>query len=304
MTEFNLITGFLGSGKTSLIKNILDEYSQKKRIAVIQNEFAPTGIDGKELKRSANDFHLIEINNGSVFCVCMLGSFIQAMEKLIKDYQPEMIFLEASGLADPINIIELLQSPQIKDHITLKYILSVVDAPNFMKGAKALPRYRHQIMVSDYVLINKTDLFEGNISEISKEIKELNPYAELSETQYCQIPAGIFYSESSNANIAAKKFIGRESEGRPSMNVGVVRTHQKISRENLVLLIQKIQKDCPRIKAYVNLLEGKIAAVQSVYDDLQIEIIDSYLGPTELIFFSEKLSLKDFRELFKKYAEK
>lgn len=304
MIEFNLITGFLGSGKTSLIKNILNEYSQKKRIAVIQNEFAPTGIDGKELKRSAKDFHLVEVNNGSVFCVCMLDSFIQALEKLIKDYQPEMIFLEASGLADPVNIIELLQSPQIKDHITLKYILSVVDAPNFMRGAKVLPRYRHQIMVADYVLINKTDLFAGDLSEISREIRELNPYAELSETQYCQIPAGIFYSESSNSGIAAQKFVGRISEGRPSMNVGVIRTHDKISRENLMIMIRKIQNDCPRIKGYVNLLEGKIAAVQSIYDDLKIEIVDSYLGPTELIFFSEEISLKDLRVLFKKYAEK
>ena len=70
---FYLITGFLGSGKTTLLKYLLNHVGSRYRIAVIQNEFAPTGMDGMELKRESPDFKLLEINNGSVFCVCQLG---------------------------------------------------------------------------------------------------------------------------------------------------------------------------------------------------------------------------------------
>lgn len=115
MISFYLVTGFLGSGKTTFLKDILHTYSHKKRIAIIQNEFAPSGVDGNELNQSGYPFKLVEVNNGSVFCVCMLGNFIKSIENLIRDFHPEMIFPEASGLADPVNIIELLQKNNIKN---------------------------------------------------------------------------------------------------------------------------------------------------------------------------------------------
>ena len=109
MIPFYIVTGWLGSGKTTLLKNILSKYGNKTRIAVIQNEFAPTGVDGKELKDTGQPFELIEVNNGSVFCVCQLDNFTEALDKLALDYNPDVIFLESSGLADPISIAEILR---------------------------------------------------------------------------------------------------------------------------------------------------------------------------------------------------
>lgn len=110
MTPFYIVTGWLGSGKTTLLKKILTKFGNTKRIAVIQNEFAPSGVDGHELKNTGKPFQLIEINNGSVFCVCQLDNFMGVLEKLTNEYKPEAIYLESSGLADPISIAEILQS--------------------------------------------------------------------------------------------------------------------------------------------------------------------------------------------------
>ena len=112
ITDLILISGFLGSGKTTLLKNLLSLH-KGKRIAVIQNEFAPSGVDGKELQLTDTSFKLVEINNGSVFCVCLLSNFIENITKLITEYNPEIIYLEASGISDPISICELLNNEAI-----------------------------------------------------------------------------------------------------------------------------------------------------------------------------------------------
>lgn len=93
---FYLVTGFLGSGKTTLLKRYLDKYSDEKKIAVIQNEFAEINVDSRELRKTGKSFELLEMNNGSVFCVCLLGDFVSSLSDFILQHHPDMIVLEAS----------------------------------------------------------------------------------------------------------------------------------------------------------------------------------------------------------------
>ena len=83
----------MGSGKTTFLKRIIKQYSSEKKIGIIQNEFAPANIDGAELKKSGKDFNLLEINNGSVFCVCLLGDFVKSLEKFVDEYKPDDIII-------------------------------------------------------------------------------------------------------------------------------------------------------------------------------------------------------------------
>lgn len=302
MISFNLITGFLGSGKTTLLSNLLNELSASKRIAVIQNEFAPTGIDGKELKQNNRDFKLVEINNGSVFCVCQLNNFVQNMLKLIDEYQPEIIFLEASGLSDPISIAELLQTNELKNKITLDKNICLIDAPNFYMGLKTLVRFKHQIMIADTVIINKTDLFDGNMEDIVEEIKELNPFANIVQTTYATIKWHEFDIIENKKGQAAKRFIGIQSEGKPTINACVLRTHKKINESQLKKFIAEMQTDCPRIKGYINLDDGRFVSIQSVYKNLEITEIKNYKGPSELIAFGHQLEISNLRNTYIKFA--
>ena len=303
MTEFYLISGFLGSGKTTLLQNILDEYADKRRIAVIQNEFAPSGIDGKELKKTGHDFHLMEINNGSVFCVCMLGTFLQNLESLIARYDPEMVFLEASGLSDPVNIIEMLQAENLHGKLSLSGIITVIDVPNFERGFQSLPRFRHQIMIADIILLNKTDLFEDDPAGIKKKIATLNPFARLLETRYCSISLENIFEAVQRDHPAASRFLDTESAGRPEMHVCVLRMGKKISPQKLPLFLDEIQGDSLRLKGYINLSDDSVVAVQTVFDQRKIKKIRHYTGPTELIAFSSKLDMKRLRQIFINYTE-
>ncbi|MBK6283442.1 MAG: hypothetical protein IPF54_13020 [Draconibacterium sp.] len=110
---------FSGSGKTTFLKRIIDKYSDEYKIGIIQNEFAPANIDGAELKKSGKDFNLLEINNGSVFCVCLLGDFVRSLEKFIDEIQPEILIIEASGLSDTTSVAEVISSGSLSEKIYL-----------------------------------------------------------------------------------------------------------------------------------------------------------------------------------------
>ncbi len=303
MVKFNLITGFLGSGKTTLLSNLLNELSGKMRIAVIQNEYAPTGVDGKELQQNAEGFKLVEINNGSVFCVCQLNNFDKTLKQIISEYNPDAIFLEASGLADPISVVELIQLPELNDKIVLDKIICLVDAPNFFRGLGTLVRFKHQIMIADTVVLNKTDLYNDNLNKITDEIKKLNPYAEIKPTTYSNLKWDEFEIHPEVKSKAAAQYVGQESGGRPDMIATVVRVHDKISEENLTCFIKKWQEKCPRIKGFINLSDNRAVLVQSVFNELRIKQVDSYTGPTEIIAFGLNLQMVELRKSFIEFSK-
>ncbi len=302
MSRFYLVTGFLGSGKTSLLKHILALYADRHRIAVIQNEFASSGTDGKELQRSGEPFRLVEVNNGSVFCVCMLGTFIRSLEKLVSEYQPELIFLEASGLSDPINIIELLGDPAIRDHVTLSRIISIVDAPHFHQGLHMMPRVRHQVMVADTVLLNKIDLYRGDKETLRREVQAINPFAAIRETTYCRFDPDGPDPIQARPQEAAAHVGEKESEGRPGMKACVMRVHDRITPDGLDRFVEEIRQESPRIKGFVNTTDEKVVGIQSVFGSYSKEVIDGYRGPTEVIAFGEDFTPGKLRKTFLKCA--
>ena len=88
----------------------------------------------------------------------------------MNEYQPEIVFLEASGLADPISIAELLQTPSLSNRITLDKSICLVDAVNYFKGLSTLVRFKHQLMVADVIILNKIDLYDGDLKDIKKSV--------------------------------------------------------------------------------------------------------------------------------------
>ena len=102
--ELYLITGFLGAGKTTFLKNFARQFAGR-RLRLIINEFGRAGVDGTLLREL--DAALDEISNGSIFCACRLDQFEAALEQAAAD-APDVVLVEASGLADPTNVRRVL----------------------------------------------------------------------------------------------------------------------------------------------------------------------------------------------------
>lgn len=294
---FHIISGFLGSGKTTFLKRIIEQNAGAKKIGIIQNEFAPANIDGAELKQTDKDFELLEINSGSVFCVCLLGDFVKSLESFVDKYQPEIVIIEASGLSDTTSISEVVSAGTLADKIFLASNWCIVDAQNFAKVGLMKQRVSHQLRMADVVVINKCDLFEDKLDTIKAEIKKSNPFAEIKETSYCEIDFQL-------GNSAINKFYFDEVKTmpRPDLNSMVIKSGRKMSRNSLELFLNEWAPLAYRLKGFVNLKNGKTAAVQCTFDTVDIIEIENAFHPTEIVAMSDQFTLREWNKGFKRMS--
>jgi G3E family GTPase len=291
---FHIISGFLGSGKTTFLKRIIEKYAGEFKIGIIQNEFAPANIDGAELKNSDGNFKLLEINNGSVFCVCLLGNFVRSLEKFIDEYQPQMLIIEASGLSDTTSVAEVIFSGSLSEKIFLASNWCIVDAQNFAKVGLMKQRVVHQLRMADFVVINKTDLLETNIETLRVEIKKSNPFAKILESTFCN-----FDFELGEPAINKFYFGEIKSLPRPAVNSMVIKTTRKISEKALSDFLHQWAPKAYRIKGFVNVKEGATIAVQCTFDNVEKHLMDGSFHPTEIVALSDQFTLNEWNKAFR-----
>lgn len=291
---FHIISGFLGSGKTTFLKRILEQSEPGKKVGIVQNEFAPANVDGAELKKSGKNFELLEINNGSIFCICQLGNFTRSLEKFIDEFQPNILIVEASGLSDTTSISEVISAGSLSEKIYPASNWCIVDAQNFSKIGLMKERVIHQLRMADVVVINKTDLAPEKTELLISEIKNINPFAEIQTSIYCNIDFKL-------GDEAVRKFYFEDVEvmARPDVNAMVIKTARKVSREALENFLNEWAPKSYRIKGFVSLKEGKKVAVQCTFDCVKIMEVENDILSTEIVALSDQFSLREWNRAFK-----
>ena len=249
MSRIYLITGFLGAGKTTFLKNFIKEFSGE-RIHLIVNEFGKEGVDGRILDELG--MVLDEINNGSIFCSCRLDKFEEVLEKALSR-QPDVIIIEASGLSNPTNVRKILNQEGKFPSAEYKGSICLIDAKQFPKVYETAVVVKKQIAVSDMVLINKTDLAGPEaVSAIKKTICSRRPDVPVYETTFGRIK---------------KEWLSQLSESREAdadliQNADItLRKYMLHIKENQSLYtVQKFLEmfitDTYRVKGIVGLQEG------------------------------------------------
>ena len=302
---FYLVTGFLGSGKTTLLKHILERHADRQKIAIVQNEFAPANIDGSTLKESGKPFEIMEINKGSVFCVCLLSGFIESLSTFVDTHQPDAVFLEASGLADPIAIIEMMQSPVLNQKIKLQHIWCIVDACNYLKLNATNQRIKHQVMIADRIILNKTDLNHPNIHLLTNNIQKDNPFATITSSSFCQINVDNIFHYDLQPVAQRRKAEYQEiaSSSRPETGIAVLKTTQKLPAKEVSPFLESTTKNTIRAKGYIKNQENETLAVQSSFGYIQTQVITNYPGPTELIYIGNNVQVSTINKTFKNHLQ-
>lgn len=246
-----VLTGFLGSGKTTVLLRLLEVLKDKK-VGVIQNEFGKIGVDGAILKR--DNIEMIEINRGSIFCSCLKKSFAEAlaeMSKLDLDY----VFVESSGLADPSNIEEILGGVQALDHgstYDLKGVLCLIDGVNFIDQLKDLETVNRQLKHCHMGIINKVDLInDEELKNVIDRVKEVNPVCDIETCTF-----GEFSMDFLELDLFKNKWAGCEEstntiDNKPkslTMNFNGV-----VNKDKFQEFLNIIKMDSYRIKGFFNI---------------------------------------------------
>lgn len=181
-----VLTGFLGSGKTTLVNHVLTEDADRQ-IAVVVNEFGELGIDAALISRQAGD--VLELANGCVCCAGR-GDLRRALGLLLAgDRTFTHVLVESSGLADPGPVLDMLASPPYSDHVSLHGCVTVVDAAGFDANLTHAEAAYHQVTSADLLVVNKVDLVEEHIPGlIDGRLRRLNTSADLVHTTHCRVP--------------------------------------------------------------------------------------------------------------------
>ena len=176
--RINLLFGFLGSGKTTLVRRILSERGGGRPMAVIVNEFGEVGVDG-EVIAGAN-VNLVELTSGCLCCT-LRGSLMSAVEELREKAGVEQIVVEATGVASPGDMLEDLNDSKLAREIDVGPLVTVVDAPKFTRLQEMLGEfYEDQVENADVLVLNKIDLAtQEELDQARAAVREINPDATL-----------------------------------------------------------------------------------------------------------------------------
>lgn len=176
--KVDIYSGFLGSGKTTLIKKLITEEFSNDRIAIIENEFGEVSIDGDLLKGSNVDIK--EISSGCI-CCSIEGDFKSSIKEIIKMYHPTRIIIEPSGVAKLSDIIKTCKSIKCAENIEINNIFTVIDVTNFKLYLNNYGEfYKDQIINGKTILFSRSNMIdEKSIEDIINKVREMNKKASI-----------------------------------------------------------------------------------------------------------------------------
>jgi G3E family GTPase len=202
ITNVYLITGFLGSGKTTFLNRIIQRFPKDKKLMILMNEFGEIGIDGTLIE--SEDLQMMEISKGSIFCVCVKTDFIKGLYEIAQKNPPDVLIIESTGVANPSDLKRDLKLPLFKNRFQFKEQFCVIDARNFLDAYEVYTSLEKQIASSTLFLINKIDQANREtIDQIEEVVRGLHPDPEFYETTYADIPVERFFPETGPAQPAA-----------------------------------------------------------------------------------------------------
>ena len=318
-----ILTGFLGAGKTTLIRNLILK-NKSKKLAVIINEFGDLGVDGEIVKQCSDETcpeeNILELANGCICCT-VADDFIPTMKSLLEgQYIPEHILIETSGLALPKPLLKAFEWPEIRSRLTVDSVLAVVDAEAVVNGIFAPSMsteleekqnqtyvehetplsevFEDQINCSDVVLLTKPDLVE-NISDARNIIiQEMERNVPILEVQNGDIGADVILGVNAAAETDLDNrrshhdgFDDHEHDDFDTFSISVPKILD-VEKFKIVLETLIRENDILRIKGFLRVESKPLnLLVQGVGKRLSVNFTDTKI-PEEntgnLVFIGEK----------------
>lgn len=197
MTKIDIISGFLGAGKTTLIKKLIAEALQGQKVVLIENEFGEIGIDGGFLKESG--IQINEMNSGCI-CCSLVGDFNAALKDVLSQYEPDRIIIEPSGVGKLSDVIKAVQKVVDGENVVLDSYITVADVKRAKMYLKNFGEfYKNQVQYASTIILSRTqDVKEDKLEKTIELIRTLNdrspivttPWEDITGTQILEVMEG------------------------------------------------------------------------------------------------------------------
>ena len=254
-----LLTGYLGAGKTTLLNRLLKTPPvSRRRTVLLVNEFGPISVDGARVE--AEEETVFELNRGSLFCICIKTDFLKTFDA-IRQIQPELVLVEATGVAETSDIVNLLRETEHTEAFRLKANVCVVDARNVTKVLPFLRAAVTQIESADVLLINKSDLLdEQGLAKLGDLLASINPHAAQRAVSYGDVPDDF---------VETLQRLPRDRREllvyHPPPNITAISFDAtKANREILLQVIRDLDDRLPRFKGFLDFGDGT-TFIESVF---------------------------------------
>ncbi len=185
MTKIDIFSGFLGAGKTTLIKKLIQEAYAGEKLVLIENEFGEIGIDGGFLKEAG--IQITEMNSGCI-CCSLVGDFGKALEKVMDQFAPDRILIEPSGVGKLSDVIRAVQGLHM-DHVVLNSFTTVVDATKCKMYMKNFGEFfNNQVEFANSIVLSRTDgMSDEKLAACVSLLREHNTKATVITTPWDQL---------------------------------------------------------------------------------------------------------------------
>ncbi|MEC1590603.1 CobW family GTP-binding protein [Bacillus sonorensis] len=190
--EINILSGFLGSGKTTFLQKILEkEQRGRKKVAVVMNEIGQVSIDSDSVPKNTP---LKELLNGCVCCTLSDQLEVQISE-LLNQYDLDAIYIETTGIAHPIEVLDSCLSPLLAEKVRIHSIITLLDAACWMERKELkIPLQKliaEQVKHADMIVLNKIDCISRNsLKRIKEELLSMNPRGKIIPAEFASIDIG------------------------------------------------------------------------------------------------------------------
>jgi len=196
----HLLSGFLGSGKTTLLNRAIDYYKASDvKAAIIMNELGDVNLEGQLV---GEDVPMAEMLGGCICCT-IRGDLGMELKALLDEHQPDVILIESTGAANPMEMMDGITETSMYAHVELRSVVTVVDGPQLLersrKGGRTFKLMQDQIRCATDLIVNKADrLNPEELIEVQQLVRELNAYAPLTVTIRCMTDMSFFDVDSNH----------------------------------------------------------------------------------------------------------
>ena len=252
MSKLYLITGFLGTGKTTFLKNMIQLFAGQ-RIHLIVNEFGQEGVDGVLLSQLKAELN--EIAGGSIFCSCRMDQFEKALRQAEEGNQ-DIILVETSGLSDPTGVRRLFLETDRIHNITYQGAICLVDAVRFPKLYATARTCVKQLAASDIAIINKIDrATDEQLAQTRLLIEGQRPDMPVIETAFGAVDAGIL-NILANAQTLQQKDMPLTAD--LTLRKLLIVVEPTVTPYNLKKMLEMFLEATFRVKGFVQTCEGML----------------------------------------------